>query len=538
MKYIYSLVILFLVIILGACANVSTPTGGDKDETPPKLLTSIPENGQTNFQGQILQLTFDEWVTTQNIETDIIITPRIQASFRTRVKKNVLELSFYEPFNENTTYSLAFGKTIKDVTNNNGVENLTLSFSTGDYIDSLSISGNIKNLLDQYPIDGTLVTLYNSKDTTDILNGIASFYTNTDSLGNYQFNNLPPDTYKVYAVRDKNQNNKADSKNEKYGFFPDTIRLESNIENIDFTIQNLNTTELRRSTARHFGNYFEITFSKAITEFDILSEGQYYYHELTADKIRFYRYQQTYNDTIPLIYQAKDSLNTIYQDTVSLYFNESKIDKSSFILAPVPDRATVEPGATLRFQFSKPILAYNLDSMQIALDSTNVITLKDSLFEFNGYKTELDTKIKLSDLFRSRKSTIKLSLKKGAFISADNDTSKLYEKDLTLIEEEETATITGQIITSSNNIIVQLINATNGRVLKESFDKSYSFNYLPAGRYMIRVVNDLNANRKLDIGNILTNEVPEPIHYYFDNYYQTKIIEVRKNWQSTANISF
>ena len=424
------------------------------------------------------------------------------------------------------------------MTNNNGVENLSLSFSTGDYIDSLSISGNIRKLLDQEPIEGVLVTLYNSSDTTNILNGIASFYTNTDSLGNYQFNNLPPDTYRVYAVKDKNQNNKADSNNEKYGFYLDSLKLEKNIEDIDFTIQNLNTTDLRRSSARHFGNYFDITFNKPITDFQILSDGEYYYHPQTSDKVRFYRYQQTFNDTIDLIYQAKDSLNTILKDTVSLYFNESKIDKGRFIIAPVPDRPLIEPGATLKFQFSKPILSYTLDSIQIEIDSATVITLSDSLFQFNRYKTELDTRITLSELFKSRKSTIKLLLGKGSFISADYDTSKVYDKELGLLGEEETAIISGQVITSSDNIIVQLINATNGNVLQESFDKSYTFNYLPAGRYMIRVIDDLNANRKLDIGNILTNQVPEPVHYYFDSYYQTKVIEVRKNWQSTANISF
>ena len=141
-------IILALISFIVGCANISTPQGGPEDETPPVLLSSVPEQGQTNYQGQSIFLTFDEWVNTKNIETDIIITPRVTGSFKTRVKKNTVELSFFEPFRENTTYSVGFGSTIQDITNNNPAQNLNLSFSTGAYIDSLTISGNVKTLLD------------------------------------------------------------------------------------------------------------------------------------------------------------------------------------------------------------------------------------------------------------------------------------------------------------------------------------------------------------------------------------------------------
>ena len=87
--------------------------------------------------------------------------------------------------------------------------------------------------------------------------------------------------------------------------------------------------------------------------------------------------------------------------------------------------------------------------------------------------------------------------------------------------------------------MVQLLSASNKEVVRESYSKDVSFQYLPAGRYMVRVIDDRNGNRKLDIGNMLTHQLPEDIHYYFDSYYQTKVIEVRKNWENTdTNISF
>ncbi|MEC7755293.1 Ig-like domain-containing protein [Roseivirga sp. UBA1976] len=533
-------IVLFIIAIaVFGCANVSTPSGGPEDHTPPKLISSTPTTGQTQFKGQTILLTFDEWVTTQNIESDLIITPRITGSFRARVKKNEVELYFFEPFKDNTTYSISFGKTIKDITNNNPVDNLNISFSTGDYIDSLSISGNIKYLYTQEPMENALVSLFPSSDTTNILNGVASYFALTDSTGNYTFNNLPSGKYRIYATNDKNNNNKADSKNERYGFFPDTLNLQSPLENINFTVQNLNTSDLRRLSARHYASYFDITFSKPITDFRIENDDNFYYQPQGPEKIRFYRYEQNFNDTIPLIYTAKDSLNNTLRDTVKLYFTQSKLEKTAFSVNTVPEKPNVVKGTQLTLAFSKPILELRADSLILQLDSTRTIPLNSQDFQFNPYKTELYTNLTLSDYMSNTNPELKFAAGKGSFISIDQDTSKQYTQTFKFIPESELASISGQVLTNKPNIIVQLLNATTLKILKQSYNKNYSFTQLPPGRYMIRVIEDVNGNGLFDIGNLLTNTPPEPVHFYYDNYYQTKVIEVRKNWATTdTNINF
>lgn len=532
-------IILALISFIVGCANISTPQGGPEDETPPVLLSSVPEQGQTNYQGQSIFLTFDEWVNTKNIETDIIITPRVTGSFKTRVKKNTVELSFFEPFRENTTYSVGFGSTIQDITNNNPAQNLNLSFSTGAYIDSLTISGNVKTLLDQEPAEDALVALYFANDSTDILNGVASYFSITDTLGNYKFVNLPAGDYRLYATNDKNNNNKADSKDEKYGFYPDTLQLNSNLEGINLTIQNLNTTELRKLSSRHFGAYYDITFNKQLTEFQLVNNENLSFQPVGDDKIRFYRNGRNYGDTLNLIYQATDSLEYVLQDTVKLYFTDSKVEKADFTISTVPNRSQALPGDTLVFEFSKPLTDYNLDSINITIDSTQTIDLNSDAFKFNQYRTELNTGIALTELITRQNPQLNIYTGRGAFISADGDSSKVIEKAYNFTESSETASITGKVTTDAPNIIVQLLSASNKEVVRESYSKDFSFQYLPAGRYMVRVIDDRNGNRKLDIGNMLTHQLPEDIHYYFDSYYQTKVIEVRKNWENTdTNISF
>lgn len=537
MSKLLSLVI--IVMTTFSCANISTPTGGPEDETPPTLIRSIPEDGQTNYQGNTILLSFDERVQTKSIETDLIITPKPEGSFRTRTNKNNVLLTFFEPFKDNTTYSFSFASTIQDITNNNPGENINLSFSTGDYIDSISVSGNIINLYNQEPIENTLVSLYTQSDSLDILKGSASYYSKTDSAGNYTFRNLPAGNFRIYAVKDKNNNNKADSESESYGFYPDTLRLQESISDINFTIQNLNTSKLRTTSARTFGTYYDITFNKAITNFEILSPGEFIYDKIEDEKFRFYRNNRLYSDTTQLIFTVTDSLNLSLTDTAGFYFNESKLKPTKFETEILPRRDALAPNDTITLTFTKPIISVNTDSLFYQLDSLTQIPVLGSELKWNKYKTALSIPITIKDMLNKSRPSIVLTLKEAAFISIDRDSSEAIQRNLTLLKTEDSAVIGGTIQTDAEDVIVQLLDATSLKIIRESNSKDYLFEFLQAGRYMVRVIQDLNGNGLWDTGNIFTKESPEPALFYFDQFYNTKTIEVRKNWEQTdVNISF
>lgn len=540
MRYISNIIFtISFCILLANCARISTPTGGPEDETPPSLIQSVPENGQTNYTGSTILLSFDERIQTQSIETDLIITPKPPGSFRTRVNKNSVMLTFFEPFADNTTYSFAFAGTIQDITNRNPATDINLSFSTGDFIDSLSIQGVITDLYTLDPAENILVSLYAASDSLDILTGSASYYSKTDTSGIYKFQNLPAGDYRIYANRDKNNNSKADSDGEKYGFYPDTLRLNQSLNDINFTIQNLSTTKLRRLSARNFGRYYDITFNKSITNFEVLSQPTPIFDQIGKDKVRFYRQNETLNDTTDLIISAKDSLGTTLIDTVNYYFVESKLKPEAFTLNIIPNRNSLAPIDTLKIQFTKPVLNTLADSFFYRLDSTTIVPLDTSTLTWNDYHTELSIPVNLSEVLRNNYSNATLTLKEGAFMSVENDSSALTQKNLSLLRLEDTAVISGTIQSSYDNVIVQLLDSRSLNVLRQSRSKNYKFEYLPAGRYMLRVVADLNNNGFWDTGNMLKNEIPEPSKFYFDNFYNTKVIEVRKNWeQSDANIFF
>lgn len=527
------------VIAFAQCARISSPEGGPEDETPPVLLSSVPNDQQIQYTGNTIVLNFDEYVTTNNIESNLIITPKIEGTFRARVKKRSVILSFDEPWAESTTYNINFGNTIQDLNNKNIPPNLNLSFSTGDYIDSLEITGTITNVYSKDPVDQALVSLYTVTDTLDITTGAASYYARTDTSGIYKFKNLPDGEYLIYGALDKNSNQKADVEEELYGFRIDTIRLTQNISGIDFDLQRLNTKPLKVKSARHVGKYFDIEFNKAFTEYEPLNNDSLSYKKESAEKLRFYNTSGTYNDTIPLIFLANDSIDTQLQDTVQLYFNESKIEKDAFDFKLEPGASAVVPLVDLKFDFNKPIASYNQDSLIFEIDTLNKFNLADTAFTWNSTRTEAQLSLNLND-YISGDQKLSIKMQKGAFISVEQDSSKQKLKTYAILKAEDSGVINGSVNTNVPNFIVQLLNARTLEVIDSRVnEKSFSFKFLDAGTYSVKVIFDLNGNGAWDIGNILTRTTAEPIVYYIDSFSNSKTIELRKNWEvSDIDISY
>ncbi len=532
-KFLLSLIsVLILSFIIGSCARITSPEGGPEDLTPPTLISSVPENEQTNYTGKTIVLTFDEYVNTQGIENNLIITPALEGDgiLKSKIKKRSVILTFPDEWKENTTYNINFGNTIQDATNRNIPPDLNLSFSTGDYIDSLQISGIITDLYSKEPVEKALVSLYTITDTLDITSGSASYYARTDSSGFYRFKNLPPGEYYIYSAMDNNNNLKADSDEESYGFYKDSLNLQSNITGIDFDIQRLDITPLKVSSARHFGRYYDIEFNKPIISYDILNNDTVSFRKLEDNKLRFYNTGFLFNDTIPLIIQANDSINSQLRDTVNFYFNESKIEADKFDYNILPSSSALIPNDSIKLDFTKPVRSYDKDSLIFEIDSLNFFNLDDSLFTWNDTRTQVSWPMNLSDYIKEDQ-TLKMLLKPRAFFSIENDTSNARVKNLKMFKPDDAGVINGSINTDAPNYIIQLLNSRTLEVIQTKYNEpSYSFQYLNAGTYLVKVIIDTNGNGAWDIGNILNRTEAEPVIYYLDDFTNTRIIELRKNW--------
>lgn len=529
---LHSSIVLTALLVFTTCARVSSPDGGPEDETPPTLLSSIPNNEQINYVGNTIVLNFDEYVNTQAIESNLIITPALEeeGGIKAKIKKRSVILTFKEPWRENTTYNINFGSTIQDANNRNIPPDLNLSFSTGDYIDSLQISGVINDLYSKEPAESALVSLYQVNDTLNITTGPALYYARTDTSGRYQFKNLPPGEYFIYSAMDNNNNRKADTNGELYGFYTDSISLASNVSGIDFDIQRLDITPLEVKSARHFGRYFDIEFNKAIISHKVLNNDSAVYRKMEDKKLRFYNTTGVYNDTIPLILSANDSIDSQLMDTVSFYFNESEIVADKFDYTIEPTTNSLIPNAQVSLNFTKPIKSYNRDSLIFQIDSANVFTLHDSLFTWNATRTEVSWNMTLADYIKEDE-RLTMQLKTGAFYSVENDTSNTRTKNLQIFKIDDSGIINGSLTTDAPNFIVQLLNSRTLEVIQTKYNEAnYSFKYLNAGTYALKVIIDTNGNGAWDIGNVLERTQAEPVVYYLDSFTNTRLIELRKNW--------
>ena len=132
------------LLILNSCARQSSPMGGPKDEDPPQLLSSTPENETTNTTPSEIQLFFNEYIKVENPTNQIIITPRINSQLvEFTALRNRLLIKLNQELEENTTYVFNFQKSVQDITESNPAQRLKLVFSTGNEIDSLKITGTV-----------------------------------------------------------------------------------------------------------------------------------------------------------------------------------------------------------------------------------------------------------------------------------------------------------------------------------------------------------------------------------------------------------
>lgn len=521
-----------------ACATVTTPTGGPKDEILPELVSSNPSIGQKNFKGRQLELTFSEPIKLKDAKEEILITPTPGKNTTYTVKKNKLIIEPENDWKENTTYSLNFREGVQDLTEGNPVENLRLAFSTGPEIDSLSIEGGVSLTFSDKIPEKITVALYQS-DTVDIFTQTPTYFTKTNKEGKFSLQNLKGGRYYVYAFDDKNKNLKIESKNEKFGYRAEPIELATNQDSVNISliavdarkpvltsIRHTSVSTLVRLNKNPDSLYINIADrTKAFATFGDKKSELIFYHGL-EDK-----------DSVKVNLFLRDSIQQILDTTFYIKKSETKVAKETFNVKELLD--TYDPISkrfTYQLSFNKPISNLNLDSIYIKLDSLNTIKIEfaDLKIDTLNHTLQLDKKVEpLSSAEVTGKSKQKkpfLRFGKGAIISYEMDTSKVMLKEITFLKEEETGSIAIKIITKSKDYIVQLLIKDEIVIRKIKNATETTFRYLKPLEYKIRVIIDTNKNGKWDAGNFYKGIEPEKVIFYKSEEGKYTF-PIRANWE-------
>lgn len=195
------LCILAILIISGSgCANVIPPQGGPKDTLPPVLVHATPKDSTLNFKGNRITLTFNEYIDLADVQNNLLFTPLFETVPVIEARLKTLTIRIRDSLEPNTTYSFNFGNAIQDVNEHNPYRNYTYLFSTGAYLDSLTLNGKVI-LAETGKIDSTLTVVLHT-DFTDsaVANKRPRYAARLDSSGSFTFKNLPRDTFAIYAI--------------------------------------------------------------------------------------------------------------------------------------------------------------------------------------------------------------------------------------------------------------------------------------------------------------------------------------------------
>lgn len=212
------------LLLVAACANVVAPTGGPKDEDPPVVLRSTPPNFSTYYKGQDVRIFFNEFVELKNLRQNMLISPPLQKDPEIRVRGRSIIMSVSDTLRPNTTYNFFFGESIVDITEGNPIPNFQFVVSTGSYVDSLSVRGEVINALTLQPEEGVFVMMYDDVfDSVPMLQRPV-YVAKTNKEGRFVINNMRDGEYLMFALRDSNFNYLYDSRDEKIAFLDSLVR--------------------------------------------------------------------------------------------------------------------------------------------------------------------------------------------------------------------------------------------------------------------------------------------------------------------------
>lgn len=530
------LILVLLAIGIASCANRGTPTGGEKDTEPPVIKQSVPKNFSTNFKGKEIRIYFDEYVKIKDIRKQLIVSPPMDLDpivTPASGASKYISITIQDTLQDNTTYAFNFGESIVDNNEENPYPYYRYVFSTGNTIDSLSVSGYIEDALLQEPDTYVSVMLYEADSTyTDsiVYKQKPRYITNTlDSVTTFKIENIKAGTYKLIALKDKNSNYKFDQKTDKIGFKEGfiTIPEDSSMHKLTLFKEQTNFKALKPKQDGETRIIFPYEGDYKNMRIKVLGETPEDY------KTRIVKDPTT--DTLYYWYRPKFEVDTTffvvtnekYIDTFKHRFRAIKADS---LKINALTKGTLDYSDDITLEANIPLV--KIDTTKIKLidkDSLNVpYSVKyDSIF--NRYKFPIE---------KQEGQKYNLTILPDAFTDFyDNSNKDTLNFSLRTKMKTEYGNIRINIRNAKFPMIVQLVN-NKAEVLYERYTTEnpvVDFNNLSPKQYGLRIIFDTNGNGKYDPGNFLQGIQPERVIYMtppmdevrasFDNVYEFKLLD-------------
>lgn len=513
------------------CASTQNPQGGPKDTTAPKIVKIEPKNLSVNFNVKKINIEFDEYIKLQNEFKEFSISPEQELPPILKVKGKKLEISLQDSLEKNTTYTLNFGKAIADINEGNLLKNFTYVFSTGSSLDSLSISGKVKNALTgKEEIDALVFILPLNRDTL-FGKKRPSIYTTTDSSGNFKLNNLRKDIYKIYALKEGGGDKIYQQITDEIGFIKTPIPLEKNIDSLKIVVfkespEKFRVTDRKLNADGSISMVFNQKLKKpsiVVSEPARMNEDKIVRFNKTKDSVRVWLADLSFDS-------LKLAINDTDKKLEEVKFTRGKKDTylRNIQITDNTDNGLLNPNRELKLYFNLPIQK---------IDVNKIVLLEDSISK-SGFTITKDSTDILTYAVKypwKKKENYILKIGNEAITGIFKSTNKEINKKFSLANSDDYGTLmlTVKVPDTASSYILEIVNERKENVVSSLLinkNETLTFANYKAGIYYARIIYDENKNGIWDTGNVNKGLQPEKI------WYEPKELSIRANWDRKETI--
>lgn len=562
--------------MLFGCANPIPPEGGPKDLDPPKLDTlNSTRNFQTRFKKQDIVLAFDEWVELRDVFTQVVISPPLAKKPEIVRRKKTIQVLFAEDevLRDSATYVINFGQAIRDLTEGN-VNPYVFVFSTGDYIDSLSVEGKIVDAWTEKPLEKTLFMLYENTADSVVRTERPFYFALTDKDGNFKVQNIKAGSFKGVALNDLNLNFRLDSEAEQVGFLDSLLVLgrAAPLDSASAKLDSLPSDSLQNDTlklgldslrsppialappvprvnlrlfteekplflrSKETTKYGRVTLgfnqvpTTAKVSFD--SVGQVVVQEAEKDSLRLWYHHPVQDSTWRVYVQLDSTIDTVLVKSGlrAGFLAAAKLTTASKLTGQPVKLAPEQP---LSMTFNLPLAAVNASNIKLLEDST---------------KTEVRPVLGIDSLAR-RMLTVRYPWKEGVayelqvlpggvtdMFGLTNADSLMQRASASLRKDFGSMTLRATRLDTAKAYVLQLLDKPDAPPIRVwTVRNSASFEaklplLLPA-TYIVELIEDTDRNGRWTTGSYDLHRQPERL--------VRKTLEpLRANWELDAEVGF
>ncbi len=552
---------LFVLLISGfifSCATIVEPSGGPKDEMPPKVVRFLPKKNSTSFHQNKIAITFDEFIKIDNINKHLLVSPPMKnkPTFLTSGKSLIIKLS--DTLKENTTYRIYMGDAIVDLHENNPIKNFDYTFSTGAYIDSLEIKGKVIDAYTQKPVGDVLVMLYKNSYDSIPLKELPDYISKTDKNGNFVFKNLQNKQFMIFALSDINSNYLFDLQSEDIAYYDsliypyyqplllpsDSITSDSlkktkdtvNQKNKPITLSLFKEmdTVFRYEQYTDFNRLLSIGFNQPINDLDVEllqpKTATIQVEKIEKDSVNIWLYG--FEKDTALLHVKSNAKNM--NDTLLFSYFPSKKDQKKLQKAILNIKLK---DAKQSVFYKKPTLVFDrpLDTVNLP-EKIQLVTDTDTIDV--AYKVEGIRSLSMTYPWKEEAKSYKIYIPDSTF----KDMYGLYNKKNVLRLNHTAKAEFGTLIIHINmnetkhkgaSYIVQLLEGDKEEVIRTVTvhqDTTIHFDFLKANNYALKAIIDRNNNGKWNGGIYLKKLPPEMVVSFPEKIQIISGWEVEKNW--------